>query len=332
MAAHRHDSGDEVGARPPGTTETRSVLGRAGPQATPLVEAMAAAWHRGEHPRAEDFLARHPELGDEAAIRLIYEEVCLRQEAGEEVDPAEVVGRFPGWKAELEVLLDCHRLMQPTRAPAFPDVGEVLGGFRLLAELGRGGLGRVFLASQPSLADRPMVLKVTPCGREEHLSLARLQHMNIVPLYSEQVLPDRDLRILCMPYLGGATLGRVLDLLRDRPPARRTGKHLLDALDRVQEALPVTLPGQGPFRGIIARASYAQAIVWIGACLADGLQYAHDRGLVHMDIKPSNVLLTGDGQPMLLDFHLARGPIGPEDRCPRGWAGRRGTPRPSRGR
>ena len=50
-------------------------------------------------------------------------------------------------------------------------------------------------------------------------------------------------------------------------------------------------------------------MTWIAACLADALHYAHARGLVHMDIKPSNVLITMDGQPMLLDFHLARGPM-----------------------
>ncbi len=50
------------------------------------VDEMVAAWRRGERPLAEEFLARHPELGEDAAIRLIYEEVCLRQEAGLAVD------------------------------------------------------------------------------------------------------------------------------------------------------------------------------------------------------------------------------------------------------
>ena len=229
-----------------GSSGGRSGLDRSGSLATEQVEAMVAAWRRGERPLAEEFLARHPELGDEAAIRLIYEEVCLRQEAGLEVDPAEILGRFPQWRAKLEILLDCHRLMEPPRSPAaFPDEGEVLGGFRLLAELGRGASGRIFLASQPSLADRPMVLKVTPCGQEEHLSLARLQHMNIVPLYSEQVLLARDLRILCMPYLGGATLAQILETLWDCPPARRTGKHLLEALDRIQARRRSRSPARG---------------------------------------------------------------------------------------
>jgi serine/threonine protein kinase/Flp pilus assembly protein TadD len=298
----------------PGGGDTETGSGTVSP-ASHLVEAFVAAWRQGERPAAEAFLARHGDLGAEAALRLIYEEVCLRQEAGMAVDPAEVVGRFPQWRAELEILLDCQRLIQPQRPTAtFPEVGEVLGGFRLLAELGRGASGRIFLASQPSLADRPVVLKVTASGQEEHLSLARLQHMNIVPLYSEQVLLTRNLRILCMPYLGNATLARLLEVLRVRPPGTRTGKHLVEALDlcHSQAALPVSLPTQGPYRGTLARSSYVQAIGWIGACLADGMQYAHDRGLVHMDVKPSNVLLTGDGQPMLLDFHLARGPILPD--------------------
>src|SRR4051812_45370449 len=85
-----------------------------GPARSPAserVEAMVAAWNRGERPPAERFLEGRPGLGDEAAIRLIFEECCLCQEAGMAVDPLELARRFPRWWPDIEMLLDCHRLM-----------------------------------------------------------------------------------------------------------------------------------------------------------------------------------------------------------------------------
>ena len=106
----------------------------------------------------------------------------------------QVLSRFPQWRPQLEVLFDCQRLLGPRRAaPQFPAAGESLGDFLLLAELGRGAQGPVFLASQLSLGDRPVVLKLTPCDAHEHLWLARLQHTHIVPLYSVQDHPARGL-------------------------------------------------------------------------------------------------------------------------------------------
>jgi serine/threonine protein kinase/Flp pilus assembly protein TadD len=271
------------------------------------VEALAAAWRRGDRVTAEEVLGRTPGLDPEAAVRLIYEEVCLRREAGEDVPTAEVVGRFPQWRTQLELVLDADRLLRPHAPAAFPEVGESLGPFRLLAELGRGASGRTFLAAQPALADRPVVLKVIPSDQEEHLSLARLQHTHVVPLFAEQTFPERGLRALCMPYLGGASFAHLMQALSDIPPANRRGWHLLDALDALAPKVPA-LAG-GPFRRSFEQATYVEAVCWIGACLADALAYAHECGTVHMDIKPSNVLITADGQPMLLDFHLSRPPI-----------------------
>jgi eukaryotic-like serine/threonine-protein kinase len=292
-----------------------------------LVAEMTAAWRQGDRRSVESYLDRHPEVRDhpEEAIRLVYEEVCLRQEFGPEVAADELARRFPQWADELAVLLDCHRLMQTRQSPpAFPGVGESLGDFRIVAELGRGGHGRVFLASQPALADRPVVLKVTPSRAREHLSLARLQHTHIIPLHAVYDFPTRNLRALCMPFLGGATLASVLELMSDQPMTRRTGQSLLGALDAAQNAVPVRVPGRGGYLQALAGASYVEAVCWLGACLADGLQYAHERGLVHFDLKPSNVLLAADAQPLLLDFHLALRPLQAGLAAPE-WLG--GTPR-----
>jgi serine/threonine protein kinase/TolA-binding protein len=191
----------------------------------------------------------------------------------------------------------------------FPIEGDTLGDFRLLAELGRGAQGQVFLATQPSLADRPVVVKFIPRDRQEHLSLARLQHTHIVPLYFVQDFPERGLLALCMPYFGGITLARLLQAVQGRPLDRRAGQHILEVLRAAQAATSVPLTIEGPACQMLAQMSYIEAVCWMGACLADALHYASERGLVHLDLKPTNILLAADGQPMLLDFHLAHAPL-----------------------
>ncbi len=275
-----------------------------------VIEAMVAAWKRGEHPRAEQYLRGTP-LGREDQIRIIFEEACLRREAGEVGASSEILARFPDFGETLGLLLECDDLMRAAPAADFPEVGTDLGDFHLEAELGRGAIGRTYLARQHSLAGRAVVLKAAPLAHEEHLSLARLRHPYIVPLYFEQVLIERSLRVLGFPYLGGATLERLLadQELAATPPPRRTGRQLLDALDRLSRPLASEGVQHGPNRAFMAGASYVEVVVWIAACLADALAYAHERSLVHFDVKPSNVLLAGDGTPMLLDFHLAQGPV-----------------------
>ena len=108
-----------------------------------LDEEMSTRWKAGDPVRAEDFLNRFPELSNQPDdfARLLQHEMALRRQAGERPDP-----------------------------PARP-VREASDEFRVLATIAEGGEGRVLLATQPALADRPVVLKITSCRGKEHLAL-----------------------------------------------------------------------------------------------------------------------------------------------------------------
>src|SRR5262245_16212335 len=78
-----------------------------------LAAQMRERWRAGERPTADDYLAAYPSLQEcpEAAAELIYEEVCLRREDGQEGCSDEVLRRFPQWSAQLRVLLDLDRAL-----------------------------------------------------------------------------------------------------------------------------------------------------------------------------------------------------------------------------
>jgi serine/threonine protein kinase/tetratricopeptide (TPR) repeat protein len=193
------------------------------------------------------------------------------------------------------------------RIPCLPSVGDDLFGFRLGQELGRGAFACVFLAEQHDLARRPVVLKISGLDGNEPQTLAQLQQTNIVPIYSVHEDAGRGLRAVCMPYFGGASLSQVLtEVWRGGRPTR--GGQLVAALRAVSGPPWGESPSadaEGSPLYALDRVDYFRAAAWVVAQLAEGLQHAHQRGVLHRDVKASNVLLGADGQPMLLDFNMA---------------------------
>jgi tetratricopeptide (TPR) repeat protein len=102
-----------------------------------------------------------------------------------------------------------------------------------------------------------------------------------------------------MPYLGSTTLADALAALRDRSAALPEA-----GSSRTATAVKTSPPASRLLA--LKGNSYVREVLRIVARLADGLAYAHERGILHQDLKPANVLLADDGTPMLLDFNLAQ--------------------------
>ena len=167
-----------------------------------------------------------------------------------------------------------------TSAPNAAQPIRAIGPYRVVREIGRGGMGAVYLCEDTAVGDRPVALKVVldpeQGGREayerfqrEIRHLGTLRHRNIVQVLFAGVHEGRPYFV--MEYVPGRDLARRLDELRTMP------EH-----DRLAEA------------------------VRLMTHVADGVAFAHKAGTVHRDLKPQNIIVREDGEPMILDFGIAR--------------------------
>jgi eukaryotic-like serine/threonine-protein kinase len=211
----------------------------------------------------------------------------------------------------------CVRLLRVT-LPG-PPPGRRLGDFEIGRELGRGGMGVVFEARQVSL-NRLVALKVLGGAagltrtavarfRREAETAARLHHTNIVPIYATG--EDAGVHYYAMELVAGPSLDRVLGGLR-----RESGAGPLTVLST--EAGPAALASPAAYRhdrtepgppvgsSLGPDGPYYETVARLVAEVADALHYAHQNGVIHRDVKPSNLLLSPDGRLRVNDFGLAR--------------------------
>jgi serine/threonine protein kinase/Flp pilus assembly protein TadD len=209
-----------------------------------------------------------------------------------------------------------------------------LGDFRIIREAGRGGMGVVYEAEQLSLRRR-VALKVLPFAaimdprhlqrfHNEAQAAARLHHTNIVPVFA--VGSERGVHYYAMQFIDGQTLAAVIEQLRqaskqpeksvEGPSYVPTPQQPAPAEDQrttayvARPAAPVDAPSteqaalltEGPVRG----QEFFRAAARVGVQVAEALDYAHQCGVVHRDVKPANLLVDAAGVLWVTDFGLAQ--------------------------
>lgn len=276
-----------------------------------LLQRIKDRWGAGEPADARQILENFPELRQRKslALDLIYEEYCRQVEATGPIDAAQFTRRYPTYRASLERLIEVHDFFEQNKHllvadTNWPRPGAPFREFDVLEELGHGALGRAYLVRQRTVGNRLAVIKVAREGGHEADTLGRLQHANIVPIHGVKYDESNGESILIMPFLGRATLLDVLDELYAPGRTPRSGKEILDVAQAAGAGVDdVTV---GPPDSFLFRRTYVDGVIHLGVQLAEALASAHARGIFHLDLKPSNVLLTPAGRPRLLDFNLSR--------------------------
>ncbi|MBL8840341.1 MAG: serine/threonine protein kinase [Planctomycetes bacterium] len=232
-------------------------------------------------------------------VEALVEEYFDRRRRGEPVALDSFARRAAAREEEFRSLVETFELLESAASGAPRSggasaralaAGDRLGRFRLIRPIGRGGMGVVWEAFDEEL-QRTVALKLLPGVasldprdverfRREALAAARLHHPRIVPIHA--VGEAGGTHWIAMQFIAGESLERRL---------RRSAE------GRAADELPAA-PAAAPLDAV--------AIARHGAALADALAYAHGEGILHRDVKPSNVLLDESGAAWITDFGLAK--------------------------
>jgi len=300
----------------------------------------------GEEPSGD----RAPALDDPRVIAAV-EAYLTALEAGRAPDRSQFLAGYPQeMAAALADCLDGLELVRSggleLRAPRLPEPPPSLGDFRLIREVGRGGMGIVYEAEQISLRRRVALKVLSLAGgldarqlqrfRTEAQAAAQLHHTNIAPVYA--VGCERGVHYYAMQFIDGPSLAEVIAALRQQVGLPLAGHDRRSRaairfgepdVTRVAGASPTADDPSTVYRaiepadgapkaahtqsdpGVTTDRSEASLDFWrttarLGIEVAEALDHAHQQGVVHRDVKPANLLLDGAGHLWVVDFGLAR--------------------------
>jgi serine/threonine protein kinase/tetratricopeptide (TPR) repeat protein len=259
-----------------------------------VLERYMADLENGVSPDEQALLAAHPDLADELLPYL--ESLRLLDGATREM-------RLP------------RTGTNGAHDNASPQTARQIGEYRIVREIGRGGMGIVYEAHQKSL-NRKVALKILPFAavldqrqiarfRNEAQAAAQLHHPHIVPVFA--VGQEQGVNYYAMQYIDGQSLEQAIRELRSNEIRRATnstkGRGKANASTTTLQFPPAT---GLPSRKSIEHGDIFRTVARLGREAAEALHHAHEHGIVHRDIKPSNLMIDGDGKLWVTDFGLAR--------------------------
>jgi eukaryotic-like serine/threonine-protein kinase len=193
-------------------------------------------------------------------------------------------------------------------------IGKRLGDFEVLSLIGTGGMGAVFLARQVSL-DREVALKVVSSVggtqaknldrfKRESKVLAKISHPNIVPIY--EVGQHGPYFYFAMEYVKGVSLDKIISSIRNAKPDDKASKVMHKCLEAQASIYDDNYSEDESSKGAEIDTDYIVGISKVIISIASALDYAHKKGILHRDVKPSNILIDTEGTAKLVDFGLAK--------------------------
>ena len=238
---------------------------------------------------------------------LVLEEIQIRRSCGESPNLEDFRDRFPHLQGIIAEFLG-RQVPRPStnslgKLPVFPPEFTI-DDFQIVRTLGQGAFASVYLARQLSI-QRLVALKVSLHGSDEPIALSQLDHPNVVRLYDQRRISDPDAILLYMQYVPGGTLSDTIKATCSTAPEELSGKSLLQTVDAALLTAGQQLPENSVEREQLARLDWPRVVAWLGIQLSEGLAAAHERGIMHRDVKPANILLTAEGVPKLADFNVS---------------------------